>query len=276
MIERQPPPDREHRQPSVTDAEQAAAQPSVAALVASLHGRAGKTLLARVLADYFVLSGRRPIAFDTDTAERALYASFPYDTIVVDVDEVRDQMILFDTLATRSPEARVVDVSHHVFRKFFKVMQDTGFVGEARGRGVEPIIFYITDRNPDAYQEARLLRDRFAECGLILVDNAFVGRVKDVTRRSPAYHDLEGHDLRMSLPRLDAEIADAIEDRNLSLSAIVTQPLSRRDAGERSADDLPFEQREALRAWLVTAFREIHRLIRAVEARAPSLLPAAP
>ena len=41
-----------------------APRPSFAAIVASLHGRTGKTLFARVLADYFVLSGNRPIVFE--------------------------------------------------------------------------------------------------------------------------------------------------------------------------------------------------------------------
>ena len=112
----------------------AAARPSLAAIVASLHGRTGKTLLARVLADYFVLAGNRPLLFDTDVTEQTLHGWFPYDTVVADLAEVRDQMILFDTLAARSPEARVVDVSHHVFRKFFKVMQDLPF----RRRGARP------------------------------------------------------------------------------------------------------------------------------------------
>ena len=208
-----------------------APRPSLAAIVASLHGRTGKTLLARVLADYFVLAGTRPLLFDTDVTEQTLHAWFPYDTVVVDLTEVRDQMTLFDTLAARSPEARVVDVSHYVFRKFFKVMQDLHFVAEARARRVEPIIFYIADRNPDAYEEGRVLRERFDDCAFVLVENAFVGRIKDVTRRSAGYRAFETHDLCIALPPLDLAIADAIDDPNVSLSDIMSRPLS------RSADD---------------------------------------
>src|SRR5262245_38198249 len=94
---------------------------SFAAIVASLHARTGKTLLARVLADYFILSGRRPLLFDTDVAECRLSASFPHATMVVDPANVPDQMTLFDTLALAAPEARVVDVSHQAYRKFFRV-----------------------------------------------------------------------------------------------------------------------------------------------------------
>jgi hypothetical protein len=269
-IEPQPRPDSQRRGSST----ERASRPSFAAIVASLHARTGKTLLARVLSDYFVLSGNRPLLFDTDTAEQTLHASFPRDAVVVDLGEVRDQMTLFDTLAARSPEARVVDVSHHAFRKFFKVMQESRFVGEARARQVEPVLFYIADRNPDAYEEARLLRERFAECALVLVQNAFIGAVKDLTRRSAGYQALEAHDLRMTLPRLDPAIADAIEDRSVSLSEIMQRPLSRQ-AGAAS-HGLSFEQTEALRGWLVKTFREIHHAFRATEARALSLVPANP
>jgi hypothetical protein len=272
-IDRRQLPDRQ--QPG--DPNVSLARPSPAAIVASLHARTGKTLLARVIGDYFALSGRPPLVFDTDITEQTLRAAFPYDTIVVDLAETRDQMTLFDTLARRSPEARVVDVSHHVFRKFFKLMLDSQFAAEAHLRNVEPIVFYMTDRGSDAYEEARLLRERFDNCALVLVDNnAFVGRVKDVTRRSAPYQEMQQHDLRMALPRLDTAVADALDDPSVSLSDIIRQPLSRSDSGQRMPGDLPFEERAALRAFLVTVFRDIHRLIREIETRAPALSPAEP
>jgi hypothetical protein len=278
LPERQLPPERQP--PRDPDGSQAAARPdaiarpSPAAIVASLHARTGKTLLARVLGDYFALSGRPPLVFDTDVTEQTLRALFPDDTVVVDLTETRDQMTLFDTLARRSPEARVVDVSHHAFRKFFHVMFESQFAAEAHVRNVEPIIFYIADRGPDAYEEARHLRARFADCAFVLVDNAFIGKVKEQTRRAAAYQEMQEHDLRMALPRLDAALADALDDPGLSLGDIVSQPLSRSDT-ECMPGDLPFEERAMLRAWLMQAFRDIHRLTRAIETRAPALSPAA-
>ena len=58
---------------------------SFAAIVASLHGRSGKTLLARALGDYFILSGQKPYLFDTDAVERGLQMLFPRDAIVIDL-----------------------------------------------------------------------------------------------------------------------------------------------------------------------------------------------
>lgn len=245
---------------------------SVAAIVASLHGRAGKTLLARILADYFILSGRRPALFDTDAAERMLHAAFPDDAIVVDLTEVRDQMILFDTLVARSAASRVVDVSHHAARRFFKVMQESRFAAEARARQVEPVIFHIVDRNADSYEAALLLRERFEDCAVVLVENAFLGKVKDRTRRSTGYQALEDHALRMTLPCLDPEVLDIVEDMHLSLSDLMREPLSRGAGG----GPLSFDERAELRGWLGRIFRDIHRVTRAVETRALSLAPDGP
>jgi hypothetical protein len=278
-IDRQLPPEQSRQPPHAQDASAAvpprpATRPSTAAIVASLHARTGKTQLARVLGDYFALSGRPPLVFDTDVTEQTLRAAFPYDTVVVDLAETRDQMTLFDTLARRAPEARVVDVSHHAFRRFFKVMFESQFAAEAHLRQVEPIIFYIADRGQDAWEEARLLRERFDDCAFVLVDNAHIGKVKEQTRRAASYQEMQQHDLRMALPRLDPALADALEDPGLSLGDIVTQPLSRSDV-ESMPGGLPFEQRAELRGWLMQAFRDIHRLTRMAETRAPALSPAA-
>jgi len=248
-----------------------AARPSFAAIVASLHGRTGKTLFARVLADYFLLSGNRPLVFDTDFTEQTLRASFPFDTVVLDLSETRDQMTLFDTIAARSPEARVVDVSHYVFRKFFKVMQDCDFVSEARERGVEPVIFYIANRNADAYEEGRLLRERFPDCALVLVENVFLGPLKEQTLRSPGYRAFDSHDLCMMLPMLDPVVAAAIQDSEISLSEVISRPLSRSD--DSAFGGLTFDQHSEMRGWLMKVFRDIHRVTRAAESRAPQLAP---
>src|SRR5271157_6368916 len=101
---------------------------SPATIVASLHGHSGKTLLARALIDYFTLSGRKPYIFDTDAVERRLHSLFPADAIVIDLAVVRDQMLLFDTLAERAPVARVVEITQRSLTKFFELVQETNFV----------------------------------------------------------------------------------------------------------------------------------------------------
>jgi hypothetical protein len=239
---------------------------SFAAIVASLHARTGKTLLARVLAEYFILSGVRPLLFDTDTAECRLCASFPHDTLVVDPSQVPDQMTLFDTMALTTPEARVVDVTHQSFRKVFKVMQDVDFIAEARALQVEPAIFYIADRNADSYAEALQLRARFAGVPFVAVDNPYLGQPSDVIRKSEAYQSFMAHELRLTIPPLEPVVAHALADQQFSLSDFMRQPVALGEA-TLQPDTNPLDARAALRPWLMRMFKDIHRISRVVMSR---------
>src|SRR2546423_2059376 len=163
-----------------------AARASLAAIVASLHGRAGKTLLARALADYFILSGGKPGIFDTDPVERGLHALFPDAACVVDLASVRDQMLLFDTLAAPSPEMRLVDVTHRSLTKFFELLRDTDFIFEARSRDIVPVVFYIPDRKVDSFEAGLVLRDNFPDCPFIVVQNGCFQQPKRNVRQSAA------------------------------------------------------------------------------------------
>src|SRR6266702_7084682 len=191
---------------------------SLAAIVASLHGRSGKTLLARILAEYWLMAGERPLIFDTDAADRKLRDFFPDQAIVVDLHHVRDQMRLFDTLAAPSPQPRVVDVTHRSLGTFFNVMRNTDFVVEARSCHVEPVIFYMVDRSAESFEEGWDLRDRFEDCAFVVVDNAFLGEAGERVRHSGAYRALAAHDLRFDVPALDRRHFEVIDDPYLSLA----------------------------------------------------------
>jgi hypothetical protein len=239
---------------------------SFAAIVCSLHARTGKTLLARVLADYFLLSDQTPLVFDTDPLEHALGGCFPGHSLVVDLGQVRGQMALFDGLAQGSADSRVVDVTHQSFRRFFDLMRDTDFVAEARHNGVEPVIFYIADRNRDSFEEGRLLLERFADCVVVIVDNAYLRQAAGTTRYSTGYQVLEAHDLHFHMPTLDPVAASFVEDSSMSLGDFLRAPLPL-SCATADTGDLALNARASIRAWLLKLFREIHRVTRALEER---------
>jgi hypothetical protein len=73
----------------------------------------------------------------------------------------------------------------------------------------------------------------------------------------------------MTLPLLDRAVMDLIEESNVSLSDVMSRPLSRTD--DVRSTGLTFEQRAEVRGWLVQVFRALHQVIRAVEQRAPGI-----
>jgi len=245
---------------------------NLALIVTSLHARSGKTLLARVLAEHFILAGSKPLIYDTDAIERRLCACFPYDAVVLDIGRVRDQMALFDTLARPFPADRIVDVSHQSSAKFFDLMCDTDFIAETKANQVTPVVLYIVDRDRDSFEEAMRLRECLVDCPFVLVENEFLPRPSAATRQGSAYRALETHQLRISMPALDPALADVIDDAGLSLSALMRQPLSR-DNRPRQGGELSFDARADLRAWLIKLLRDVHHMIRAIDRPATLPLP---
>src|SRR5262245_65729146 len=73
----------------------------------------------------------------------------------------------------------------------------------------------------------------------------------------------------MRMPPLDPLMADVIADTGLSLAAFM-----REDVHGSSLAFLSREARPAIRAWIMAMFREIHRILRALEGR-PQLLRVA-
>jgi hypothetical protein len=237
--------------------------PSFAAIVASLHGQVGKTLLARTLTDYFVLSGGKPYLFDTDPVERGFHALFPAEARVIDLARVRDQMLLFDTLGEPSEQMRVVDVTHRSLTSFFELLRTTDVIGEARSHGIELAIFYIPDRRADSFEAGVILRDNFRDCAFIVVDNAFLKEPKRSTRQGASYKALRAHNWRFTMPKLADPVVEALEDHRVSLGDFMRQPMW--SNGEAPVpDNLTPDSRIALRTWVFTMFREIHRLTRAL------------
>jgi hypothetical protein len=175
-------------------------------------------------------------------------------------------MTLFDTMALTTPEARVVDVTHQSFRKVFKVMQDINFVAEARALQVEPAIFYIADRHADSYAEALQLRGRFAGVPFVAVDNPFIGVPSDVIRKSDSYQSFMSHELRLTIPPLDAASLHALADPQFSLSDFMRQPIALGEA-TLQPDANPLDVRAALRPSLMRMFKDIHRISRIVTTR---------
>jgi hypothetical protein len=235
---------------------------NLAVIVAALRPGSGTTLLARLLADYAILSREHPLIFDTDSIDRDLSRYFPHSARLVDLDRVQGQMSLFDTLASAAPFTRVVDVTHRRFRKFFDLMHDIDYLAEARLRRVEPIIFYILTRDFESYEQGRNLRDRF-DCPLVIVENAFLGEPAQNLHHASGFATLGQHPLRMRMAPLDAPLANVIADPRLSLSDVLRQ-----DPDTPTLAHLTRERRSAIRAWIMKMFKEIHRTSRELDASA--------
>jgi hypothetical protein len=235
-------------------------------IVASSRARTGKTLLARLIADHFSLLGIPRRLFDTDAADKKLRGYFPEAT-VVDLERVPDQMKLFDTLSSADQTTQIIDLTHRSFAKFFGLMRDIDYVAEAQANGVETVIFYIPDIEPDSYEQGLSIREHFRDAAFVLVKNGAIGEPGRDASRSEAFAALASHNSTLVLPKLDPFFVSAVEDPRLSLSEF-TRRLAAKDSapplppGQMSMAYMSREARNEIAGWLQVSFQEIRRSFR--------------
>ncbi len=114
-------------------------------IVASPRPRTGKTLIARLLIEFFYQSRRSVVGYDLNPREPALAGRFPRLVWPIDIADTRGQMELFDRLIGDLVSTKVIDLGYGLYDQFFTVMRQIGFVEEARRRQIEPIILFVTD-----------------------------------------------------------------------------------------------------------------------------------
>jgi hypothetical protein len=120
-------------------------QPAPLYIVTSPRPRMGKTLIARLMIEFFRAGGRPLVGYDLNPREPILASRFPKLVWSVDIADTRGQMELFDRLIADNASTKVIDLGYGPFDQFFAVMGEIGFLQEARRRSIEPIVLFVTD-----------------------------------------------------------------------------------------------------------------------------------
>ena len=180
-------------------------------VVCSPRTRVGKTLVSRLLAEFYLVDYRHVVAFDLADEGPQLVDYLPEITTIVDIRDIHGQVAFFDQLISDSPVAKVIDLSHRAFDNFFAIAREIGFFEEALNHSIEPLILYVIDpRDLNSAETYEMLRDQFsAAASLLPVRN-------QIEASANPDHD--------ALP--NANIAPAWLDiplLNLSLKALVAQ-----------------------------------------------------
>ncbi|HZR77033.1 hypothetical protein [Bradyrhizobium sp.] len=155
-------------------------------IVCSPRPRVGRTLLARLLVDYFLLEGRPVAAFDFSHEAPALARYLPRHTVLADIGGIRGQMAVFDRLIAGDRVAKVVDLAPSAFEQFFAVLRDIGFVEDARLQRIEPVALFMANADSASTRSYAMLRARHPEMLLVPVYNEAAGRAR---------HDREAYPL---------------------------------------------------------------------------------
>lgn len=180
-------------------------------IVCSDEGRNGKTLLARLYADYLAIVGGEPVVLDLDAPKGGVARFYPDSAEIVDINSTRGQISLFDTILAAPDHDYVIDLPDRDLNRFFEVYDEIGFAEEARAAGLESLTAFIVDKKMSSLHTGReLLRagrtDRFTA-----VYNRWLGDMRGNPQADLVYRQFADGD-ELALPELDRSVFLTIEE----------------------------------------------------------------
>lgn len=190
-------------------------RPAPVYIVASPRPRVGKTLLSRLLIEFFRSSDRSVVAYDLNPRDPVLAGYFPRLVRPIDIADTSGQMLLFDQLIGSEPVTHVIDLGYRPFEQFFAVMAEIGFVAEARRRMIEPIVLFITDSAPSTVRAYANLRQLLPDVSFVPVHNEAASVIFDKEDFPPTRAQCR----MIRMPRLSPVVRGVIDRPSFSLGA---------------------------------------------------------
>src|SRR6266853_926941 len=181
----------------------------------------GKTLISRLLTEFYVVKDRPVTAFDLADEGPQLSDYLPKFATVVDIGDIRGQMALFERLIAEKDTPRVIDVSHRAFKNFFTVVQEISFFEEARCRSIEPLILFIIDPKPESAEYYAILRRWFTEASLLPVRNQIEASDRAYSDASP---NASIFPASLDIPHLGFSLRALIDRQSFSFSQFWRAP----------------------------------------------------
>src|SRR4051812_41229820 len=130
-------------------------------LIGGEKGGVGKSLTARVFAQYMIDKDNPFLGFDTDRSHRALmrfYAGYA-SPVVMDHYEALDVVV---EAAADQPNRRIlVDLAAQTHEPLVNWMDDTGVVNMAAEMGMNIFYWHVMDAGKDSVDLLQRLLDRF-------------------------------------------------------------------------------------------------------------------
>jgi hypothetical protein len=223
-------------------------------LIGGEKGGVGKSMVSRLLAQFFIDREQPFIGFDTDRSHGALmrfYSGFA-SPVLVDRYEALDAIV---ETAVEQPGRRVlVDLAAQTDQPLVKWMDESGVLDLADVSGVAIHYWHVMDSGKDSVDLLRRLLDRFGQrLHYVLVRNQLRGDDFSQLEKSGEQERAVGLGARIvDVRKLHDAIVQKIDATNSSFWA------AKNLAGKESPG-LGLMERQRLKLWLGHAYGEIER-----------------
>jgi hypothetical protein len=221
-------------------------------LVGGEKGGVGKSLVARLLAQYFIDHERPFVGFDADRSHGALlrfYAGYA-SPVVVDRYESLDSIV---EAAVAAPERRVlVDLAAQTHEPLVRWMEESTLLDSQAELGVSLIYWHVMDSGRDSVDLLQTLLQRFGErLHYVLALNELRGDDFGLLDRSGLKERALAAGAKVvRIKRLQEGVMTKLDGHSTSFWAAANQ------AGE-AGGGLGLLERQRVRSWLKAAYAEL-------------------
>ena len=219
-------------------------------LIGGEKGGVGKSMVSRLLAQYFIDQALPFVGFDTDRSHGALlrfYAGFA-SPVLVDRYEALDHIV---ESAIEQPGRRVlVDLAAQTHEPLVRWMEESGVLDMASESGFALTYWHVMDAGRDSVELLSRLLDRFGDrLNYVLVRNQLRGDDFGQLEKSGQQDRAVSLGAKViTLKHLSDAVAQKIDAHNVSFWAA-------RNGGDASG--LGLMERQRLKTWLQHAYAEL-------------------
>ena len=218
-------------------------------------GGVGKSLVARLLAQYLIDHERPFLGFDSDRSHGALlrfYADYT-SPVVIDRYESLDRVV---EAATEDAARRiVVDLAAQTHQPLVQWMEESGMLELAGEFGIAVRYWHVMDAGKDSVDLLARLLDRFGQqLDYVLVLNQLRGDDFGIFEASGLRQRALAMNAKfVALPRLHEAAMTRIDARSTSFWAAA-------HSGDKELTGLGLLERQRVRVWLAKAYAELDKL----------------
>jgi len=221
-------------------------------LIGGEKGGVGKSLVARILAQYLIDHAQAFQAFDADRTHGALLRFYAQYTQPALLDDFHSFDRVVEAAAADPHKAVLVDLSAQSFAPLVRWMEDSRVLETVTELQLTITYWHVMDAGRDSVELLRLLLDQFeARLPLVLVLNQVRGEQFDLLERSGQRARAQQLGAKsMVLQRLADATMQKLDASNTSFWAAVNQ-------SSTASGTLGLLERQRLTVWLKRAYEQI-------------------
>jgi hypothetical protein len=218
-------------------------------------GGVGKSVIARVVAQYLIDREKPFMGFDTDRSHGSLlrfYSDFA-SPVVVDRYESLDKIV---EAASENPDKRIlVDLAAQTHDALVKWMDESGVLEAAGELGLTITYWHVMDSGKDSVDLLKKLLDRFgSRLNYVLVLNQLRGETFEIFEKSGEKEHALGLNARIiTLKRLHETVINKIDAGSTSFWAA-------KNKSDTDSTGLGLLERQRVKVWLHHAYEQIDSL----------------